>query len=160
MAEDLEDLAEVVDQKLDANGDSKNNTVTFTSSDAADSDVTKSTGWETVAPLEAGETHASFMTKFSKIVKNLRWLYKLIGTTDISSIGDGTVTKALSVLNANKLSNSVLTGVSCTTSDGVITFDIKCSNNSTYHIQFVYTTNARPWKCAVYNGAWTQVWCI
>ena len=103
LAEDLADLAEVVDQKLDANGDSKNNTVTFTSSDAADSEVTKSTGWETVAPLTSGETHESFMTKFSKIVKNLRWLYKLMGTTDISSIGNGTVTNALSVLNAKSL---------------------------------------------------------
>lgn len=100
LAEDLEELAEVVDQKLDADGDSKNNTVSFTSSDAADSDVTKSTGWETVAPLTSGEMHESFMTKFSKIVKNLRWLYKLMGTTDISSIGNGTVTNALSVLNA------------------------------------------------------------
>ena len=101
LAEDLEDLAEVVDLKLDADGDSKNNTISFTSSDEADSDVTKNTGWATVAPLASGETHESFMTKFSKIVKNLRWLYKLMGTTDISSIGDGTVTKALSVLNAN-----------------------------------------------------------
>lgn len=108
LAEDLADLADVVDQKLDADGDSKNNTVTFTSSDAADSEVTKSTGWETVAPLASGETHESFMTKFSKIVKNLRWLYKLIGTTDISSIGNGTVTNALSVLNANKVENGTM----------------------------------------------------
>ena len=108
LAEDLADLADVVDQKLDADGDSKNNTVTFTSSDMADSAVTKNTGWETVAPLASGETHENFMTKFSKIVKNLRWLYKLMGTTDISSIGNGTVTNALSVLNANfgKILNS------------------------------------------------------
>ena len=112
LAEDLEELAEVVDQKLDADGDSKNNTVSFTSSDAADSDVTKSTGWETVAPLASGETHESFMTKFSKIVKNLRWLYKLIGTTDISSIGNGTVTNALSVLNANQTGSITESGTS------------------------------------------------
>ena len=99
LAEDLEELALVVDEKLDANGDSKNNTITFTSSDAADSDVTKSTGWETVAPLASGETHASFMTKFSTLVKNLRWLYKMLGTKDISSIGDGTVTGGLTSLN-------------------------------------------------------------
>lgn len=108
LAEDLEELAEVVDQKLDANGDSKNNTVTFTSSDAADSDVTKSTGWATVNPLVSGETHASFMTKFSTLVKNLRWLYKMLGTKDISSIGDGTVTGGLTSLNdslAGKIGN-------------------------------------------------------
>lgn len=99
LAEDLADLADVVDQKLDADGDSKNNTVTFTSSDAADSEVTKSTGWETVAALTSGETHENFMTKFSKMIKNLRWIYKLLGTTDISSIGNGTVTGGLSSLN-------------------------------------------------------------
>ena len=101
LAEDLADLADVVDQKLDADGDSKNNTVSFTSSDAADSDVTKNTGWETVAPLASGETHESFMTKFSKMIKNLRWIYKLLGTTDISSIGNGTVTGGLSSLNSS-----------------------------------------------------------
>lgn len=101
LAEDLEELAEVVDQKLDADGDSKNNTVSFTSSDAADSDVTKSTGWETVAPLTSGETHESFMTKFSNMIKNLRWIYKLLGTTDISAIGNGTVTGGLSSLNSS-----------------------------------------------------------
>ena len=114
LAEDLEELALVVDEKLDADGDSKNNTISFTSSDEADSDVTKSTGWATVAPLESGETHESFMTKFSKIVKNLRWLYKLIGTTDISSIGDGTVTKALSVLNANDVKSITRSGTTFT----------------------------------------------
>lgn len=101
LAEDLEELAEVVDQKLDADGDSKNNTVSFTSSDAADSDVTKSTGWDTVAPLTSGETHESFMTKFSNMIKNLRWIYKLLGTTDISAIGNGTVTGGLSSLNSS-----------------------------------------------------------
>ncbi|MBO6270528.1 MAG: hypothetical protein J6N19_15475 [Clostridium sp.] len=134
LAEDLEDLAEVVDLKLDADGDSENNTVTFTSSDMADSAVTKNTGWATVAPLESGETHESFMTKFSKIVKNLRWLYKLIGTTDISSIGDGTVTKALSVLNANGVKSITRSGTTFTVTrndNTTFTFDQQ-DNNTTY----------------------------
>lgn len=100
LAEDLEDLAEVVDQKLDANGDSKNNTVTFTSSDEADGSAD---AWTNVTKVDSGETHKSLFAKMSQMFKNVRYLYKLLGTTDISSIGDGTVTKALSVLNAKYL---------------------------------------------------------
>ncbi|MBO5573350.1 MAG: hypothetical protein J5947_03815, partial [Clostridium sp.] len=105
LAEDLEELAEVVDQKLDANGDSKNNTVTFTSSDVADGSTD---AWTNVTKVDSGETHKSLFAKMSQMFKNVRYLYKLLGTTDISSIGDGTVTKALSVLNANfgKILNS------------------------------------------------------
>ena len=33
--------------------------------------------------------------------KNIRWLYKMLGTTDISGIGNGTVTGGLSELNSN-----------------------------------------------------------
>ena len=135
LAEDLADLEAVVDQKLDADGDSKNNTVTFTSSDAADSDVTKSTGWETVAPLTSGETHESFMTKFSKIVKNLRWIYKLLGTTDISAIGNGTITGGLSSLNDSldgKSDRVVVTDFKATTSaNGVCFLNNFSANNTT-----------------------------
>ena len=99
LAEDLEALALVVDDKLDADGDSAGNTVTFTSSDVPDSSVTKDTGWTTSGALSSGETHESFMTKISRMIKNIRWIYKLIGTTDISSIGNGTITGGLSSLN-------------------------------------------------------------
>ena len=36
--------------------------------------------------------------------KNVRWLYKKLGTVDISSIGAGTVTSAISTLNSSKIS--------------------------------------------------------
>ena len=151
LAEDLEELAEVVDQKLDADGDSKNNTVSFTSSDAADSDVTKSTGWETVAPLTSGETHESFMTKFSKIVKNLRWLYKLIGTTDISSIGNGTVTNALSVLNANKQQNLKIGRW-----EGKLTTYANSGRQVTISPQSLgMSGGVIPYSCSVYTGEQT-----
>lgn len=99
LAEDLEALALVVDDKLDADGDSAGNTVSFTSSDVPDSSVTKDTGWTTSGALSSGETHESFLTKISRMIKNIRWIYKLIGTTDISSIGNGTITGGLSSLN-------------------------------------------------------------
>lgn len=70
----------------------------FTSSDVADGGAT---AWTGVNPLTSGETNKSIFAKLSQMFKNIRYLYKMLGTTDISSIGDGTVTKALSVLNAN-----------------------------------------------------------
>ena len=71
----------------------------FSSSDVSDSDsVTK---WTAVDKLATGEDHHTIMGKISKMFKNIRYLYKMLGTTDISSIGNGTVTNALSVLNAN-----------------------------------------------------------
>ena len=69
----------------------------FTSSDVADGGAT---AWTGVNPLTSGETNKSIFAKMSQMFKNIRYLYKLLGTTNISSIGNGTVTNALSVLNA------------------------------------------------------------
>lgn len=85
------------------NGNTANSTVSFTSKDDAEP-----TGWEEIALLSSGETHASLFQKISKMFKNLRWLYKMLGSTDISAIGDGTVTGALSVVNS-KLSDMFIT---------------------------------------------------
>lgn len=81
---------------LAIDGDSQDNTVTFTSNDSLTGDST--------APelLTSGETHASIFSKVSTLFKNVRWLLPKIGTTDISSIGDGSITSALIMLNANK----------------------------------------------------------
>lgn len=70
----------------------------FTSSDVADGSAT---AWTSVAKVNSGETHKSIFAKMSQMFKNIRYLYKILGTTDISSIGNGTITNALSVLNAN-----------------------------------------------------------
>lgn len=77
-------------------GNSKNNITTFTSNDSTTGDSTAP------ALLTSGETHASIFSKVSTIFKNVRWLLSKMGTTDISSLGDGTVTGALSTLNSNK----------------------------------------------------------
>lgn len=147
LAEDLEALALVVDDKLDADGDSAGNTVSFTSSDVPDSSVTKDTGWTTSGALSSGETHESFLTKISRMIKNIRWIYKLIGTTDISSIGNGTITGGLFSLNdslankQNKPSQSEYIGT--TDAFGLINTDLSMSlhifcatvtNNSGYGV--------------------------
>lgn len=81
---------------LPTDGDSQDNTVTFTSNDSLTGDSTPP------ALLTSGETHASIFSKVSTIFKNVRWLLSKMGTTDISTLGDGTVTGALSTLNSNK----------------------------------------------------------
>lgn len=80
---------------LATDGDSQDNTVTFTSNDSLTGDSTPP------ALLTSGETHASILSKVSTIFKNVRWLLSKMGTTDISTLGDGTVTGALSILNSN-----------------------------------------------------------
>lgn len=87
--------------KMSSSGDSKDCTTTFTSGDS-------STGSSTPpAVITSGEKHSSLFNKFSTAVKNVRWLLSKMGTTDISSFGDGTVTGALSTLNSNKVTNEI-----------------------------------------------------
>nr|DAQ98109.1 MAG TPA: hypothetical protein [Caudoviricetes sp.] len=83
-------------------GDSKDNTTTFTSNDSTTGDSTAP------ALLTSRETHASIFSKVSTIFKNVRWLLSKMGTTDISSLGDGTVTGAISTLNSNKVTNEII----------------------------------------------------
>ena len=77
-------------------GDASDTTVAFASSDTPDADVS---AWTSVATLVSGEKHASLFAKVSQMFKNVRYLYKMLGTTDISSIGGGTVTGAISSQN-------------------------------------------------------------
>lgn len=95
--------------KLATNGDSKSNTVTFTSNDVADGSATS---WTSVTALASGITHATFFQRVSQMFKNVRYLYKMLGTTNISSIGNGTITGAISTLNSNLSWKSVLSNKS------------------------------------------------
>lgn len=79
-----------------AAADLTENEVAFTSGDAA-----SPTAWSSVPVLASGSTLATLFNRISTMIKNVRWLYSKLGTTDISSIGNGTVTGALSTLNGN-----------------------------------------------------------
>lgn len=57
-----------------------------------------------VPKMVSGETPPSLWHKVSQFFTNVRYLIKMLGTTDISSIGDGTVTGAISNLSSNKIS--------------------------------------------------------
>lgn len=94
-------------ERLIANGgDAAENMVTFTSSDTDDSSAI--TGYETMPVFEKGQSGSENRLKtlfatMSKAVKNIRYLIKLMGSTDISGISSGTVTSILSALNSGKL---------------------------------------------------------
>lgn len=103
--------------KLATNGDSKNNTVTFTSNDVADGSATS---WTSVTALASGITHATFFQRVSQMFKNVRYLYKMLGTTNISSIGNGTVTGAISTLNSNLIIHKAATAFTFTVSSKTV----------------------------------------
>ena len=84
----------IVETYLTKTGDAKDNTVTFLSGDAENP-----TGWTDVGLISSGETHSSLWRKVSLFTKNMRYLWKLMGSTSLSGIGDGTVTGAISALN-------------------------------------------------------------
>lgn len=51
--------------------------------------------------MTSGQVLPTILGKVTLMLKNIRYFFKLIGSTDISSIGDGTLTGALSTLNSN-----------------------------------------------------------
>lgn len=89
-------LDEAIGTKLNKDGDASNTTVTFTSGDSKNP-----SGYTDVAIIESGEKQSSLWRKVSLFAKNLRYLWKLCGTSDISGVGDGTLTGAVSKLNTD-----------------------------------------------------------
>lgn len=83
--------------------DTKDNTVTFTSNDTLEPPA-----YSDVSLLESNEKHSSIFNKISTMFKNIRYLSGLLGTQDISSIGEGTVTSAINTINTNLLKKETL----------------------------------------------------
>lgn len=67
----------------------------------------------TLEELTTGEKLSSILGKIKLAVKNLKSLIGLIGTTDISTIGDGTITGGLSDVNGKLNQDADLTLVNC-----------------------------------------------
>lgn len=80
--------------KMEKTGDAKDATVTFISADD-----TNPTEWQDTSIMTSGSTLGYYMRKCSIFFKNVRYLWKLMGTTSLSGIGNGTVTGAISQLN-------------------------------------------------------------
>lgn len=95
----------IAERLVSNGGDAAENMVTFSSSDTDDSSAI--TGYETMPVFEKGQSGSENRLKtlfatISKAVKNIRYIIKLMGSTDISAIGSGTVTDILSALNSGK----------------------------------------------------------
>lgn len=143
--------------KMETTGDSANNTSTFTSGDDA-----SPTGWADIGVVASGEKHSSLWRKMSLAVKNLRYLYKMLGTTDISAIGGGTVTGAINALNTGLKAGRVLVpaGGSASLSDagisasGDYTLFMQSSTNhgNAASVYIIRVTGSAKIITAVYEG--------
>lgn len=65
----------------------------YTTFDSADDK--NPTTWSDVELLTSKEEQQSLFSKISTMFKNIRYLYKILGTTDISHYSDGTATGAI-----------------------------------------------------------------
>ena len=73
----IDDVNSAIGSKLETTGDSKDNTVTFSSSDS-----TTATAWTDTEVLASGEKHSSLFAKISTMFKNIRYLYNTLTTLD------------------------------------------------------------------------------
>lgn len=112
----------ITDTYLTNTGDSKDNTITFTSND----DYWGTYAWTNVSTLTTGEKHSSILNKVSSMFKNIRFLYNMynimkdnIGDTNkIREIADGTVAGAIAGNEWKILTHSAITINSGTIGDG------------------------------------------
>lgn len=80
-------------------------TPAFTSEDAS-----TASAWTSVNVLASGEAFTSILNKVSAMFKNIRYLYKLLGSTSISGSGKSTVTAAIGNTSIASLGNGTITG--------------------------------------------------
>lgn len=113
------------------------------SNDDALANITKTTGWTNAEPVTLGDKFQSAMTKISTMIKNLKWIYKFIGSTDISSIGDGTITNAISTLSSNKLNAS---DVKTSLTDTSTTHALSTASGKALNQAITSLINAFSWK--------------
>lgn len=76
-------------------------TVSFISNDTTDSNAAS---WTSVTTLTSGLKIKTALERISTMFKNVRYLYRLLGKTNISAIGDGSVTGAINKIHTD-LSN-------------------------------------------------------
>lgn len=88
--QDFNDNADLIDRELknrpETDGNASDMTVSFTEA-------------KQLTELVSDDSLSGLFAKLKLAVKNVINIVKLLGTTDISALGDGTVTGALSILN-------------------------------------------------------------
>lgn len=105
---------------LKKTGDAKDNTVTFQTDDNVETTMqsdpanpggtlvgykteTGDNKWHIMHPLDIKDRLSATFNKFTTLFHNVRYLYELCGKNDISKLGDGTLTGAVSKLNTDIL---------------------------------------------------------
>lgn len=138
--------------------------VEFTSNDELNPSSTTS-----VELLTGNENWSDKLLKISKMFKNIRYLLKMLGTTDISSLSqEGTVTGALNNLNDVKQYISTLaipgTNTSTTTNHydinnakSIITVIWKAGTNGAGGIDILFITNQTLTKATIYSSSTTNI---
>ena len=134
-------------------GDTANSYTTFDSADDKNP-----TTWSDVELLTSKEEQRSLFSKISTMFKNIRYLYKILGTTDISHYSDGTVTGAIkaacdksdanetAIADVNsKLGNTDISGIG----DGTVTGGLSILSNNAYDLKMLGWTV--PKECPVQN---------
>ena len=117
---------------LKKTGDSSNTTVTF-------NEPTE------LAQPTTGEKLGGIIGKVSLAIKNINTLITFLGKTDISSIGDGTVTGAISDVNGKlSITNNVF-GINTNVGISVVSANCSMCVNNVYYIDaFVQLTETVP----------------
>lgn len=139
---------------LKKTGDSKDNTASFTSADSL-----TPAAWADVPVLATGEKHSSILNKISTMFRNIRWLYKMLGTTNIASIGGGTLTGAISKLNTDLQGKIFLTPMFMANEDGYLDCNDLPIGACAYAYPDTKNSPSREtgWKIFCYGAVWDYV---
>lgn len=84
-----------------SDGEVTENTVDYDSADVEDGNASLS--WLSIPAFTKANVNkvGAMFTNVARLFRNVRYLYKMLGTTDISKIGNGTCTGAISSLNSS-----------------------------------------------------------
>lgn len=120
-------------------------TPAFTSGDSS-----TATSWTNVAAVTSGLSLKNILNRITTMMKNVRYLYNKLGTTDISSIGDGTATGAIGLFNAYRVVYksgviSLPSGTGGQTSTRIDISDVLPSGFSTYSAIVLLNTYPLPY---------------
>lgn len=113
----------------------------------------------TLEELTTGEKLSSILGKIKLAVKNLKSLISLIGTTDISAIGDGTVTGGLSDVNG-KLGNIYISDITSEINTDYVDGSVYVySTNRTIRVIAKLTAkeDIPAWTHIINNLGWTGI---
>lgn len=131
---------------LKKTGDASNTTVTFTEPTA-------------LAEPTTGEKLSGIIGKVSFAIKNVKTLISLIGNTDISSIGNGTVTGAISDVNG-KLGNIYISDITSEINTDYVDGSVYVySTNRTIRVIAKLTTkeDIPAWTHIINNLGWSGI---